>query len=599
MKGVILVAGTDTKLLPATKTNHKHLLPVYDRPLAFYAVNTLKDSGVRDILVIASSENVGAVSKALGSGKDFGVHFTYKIQDGNGGNAQALALAEEFVGDDTVAVIAGDNVFEDEFSEPALSFKSGAQIFIKTVEDPERFGVVEMNEDFSIRSIEEKPSFPKSEMVQTGLTFYDSEVFDLIRTLEPSKRGTLDLTDVNIKYLEQNKLQVFKVSGMWMDVSSPESLLEASILSHESFEGNGGVIRTKKSQSLASTTPKVTVGLVLYNAASYLKPCLQSLHEQDYADLEIVLLDNGSTDDTVKIVQEQFPDFELIIAEENLGFGKAHNRILQETEGDFYACLNFDMIFEPQFISQLVRSMQLEPKLGSVGGKIKRWDFAGYQENSGAVREMGKTNFIDSIGIRILKSHRFEDIGQGEVDYGQFDDVQQIFGVSGAAALYRRSALEDVAFAGEEGGREYFDESMFIYKEDVDLAYRLQWAGWKSQFVPEASCYHDRTIAFRESENTIWKWIKNRRNKPARINRASYLNHHILLSKNFSPKFSRGVRRATFFYNLKIFFYLLLCEQETLLTWGKYWKLKKKIKEKRSTMPRRVNQKIIEELMLS
>lgn len=599
MKGVILAGGTGSRLYPCTKVTNKHLLPVYNKPMVHYPIETLKDSGVNEILVISSPEHAGDFMQLLGSGADLNVSFTYKIQDGAGGIAQALSLAEDFANGESLAVILSDNIFEDSFADDVMRFKQGAQIFVKEVEDPGRFGVVELKEDDSVRSIEEKPTFPKSNFAQTGLYLYDNQVFEYIKQIQPSKRGELEITDVNNLYLNKNQLKARRFVGMWADAGTHDSLLEANILAHEAFSGE--TMRREKIKidgvSLTSVSPKVTVGLLTCNSEHYLEPCLNSILSQDYENLEIVVLDNASEDDSAEVIKAKYGDIRVIESSENLGFGCGHNRIIDQTDGEFYACLNADMIFEPNFISSLVRAISEKPVYGASGGKVKRWDFKGYLEDSGEVREMGKTNFIDSIGIRMLKNHRFEDLGQGEVDYGQYDSTKDLFGISGAAVLYRRKALEDISFTNDEGFKEYFDEAMFMYKEDVDLAYRLQWAGWKCRYTPSAVAYHDRTV--KSIGSSTWEIIKNRANKPSKINQMSYLNHKILLQKNYVDDFSLGVKSSTGWYNFKTFMYLALFEQETLGQWWKLFRLRKKIRAQRETMPRRVSQAEIEALMES
>ena len=250
------------------------------------------------------------------------------------------------------------------------------------------------------------------------------------------------------------------------------------------------------------------------------------------------------------------------------------------------------MVFDSNFISELAKSLEEKPVYGAAGGKIKYWDFKVYEAGSAS---QGKTNFIDTVGLKILKSHRFEDMGQGEMDYGQFDKSREIFGVSGAAVLYRRKSLEDVSFINENEEKEFFYVSMFMYKEDVDLAYRLQWAGWKTNYNPKAIAYHDRTISFR-GKNAL-EMIKNRIKKPKEVNRRSYLNHRVLLQKNFSNAFSADIKSATSWYNVKVFFYILIFETELLGVWWNIFKMRGRIQKWRKKMPRRVTEKEIERLM--
>jgi glucose-1-phosphate thymidylyltransferase len=594
MKGVILAGGTGTRLFPSTKVTNKHLIPVFDRPMIMFPIQTLKDSGIREILIITNSNNAGDFLRLLGSGQEYGVNLTYKIQDGSGGIAQALSLAEDFAHDENIAVILGDNIFESDFADDVLNFKSGARIFIKHVDDPERFGVVEVGETGMVQSIEEKPSLPKSSFAQTGFFLYDNEVFEYIHNLSPSERGELEITDVNKIYLNETKLTASRVDGMWIDAGTHDSLLEASILAQEAFDPEKIKERQSQKARLKSirNTKLVTAGLVLNNSEKYIIPALESLQNQDYENLKITVFDNNSQDDSLKIIREKFPEIKIIESAKNVGFAKGHNSILKECENDFYACLNIDMMFAPNFISELVKSIEDKPVYGAAGGKIKFWDFSVYEKGSSS---QGKTNFIDTVGVRILKSHRFEDIGQGEMDYGQFDKSREIFGVSGSAVLYRRKSLEDVSFINELEEKEYFDESMFMYKEDVDLAYRLQWAGWKTNYNPMATAYHDRTVSFRGK--TALEIIKNRIKKPKSVNRQSYLNHRVLLQKNFSNTFSSEIKSATSLYNLKVFVYILIFETELLGAWWNIFKMRGRIQKWRKKMPRRVTEKEIERLM--
>ena len=261
---------------------------------------------------------------------------------------------------------------------------------------------------------------------------------------------------VNRLYLDRGQLRASKVWGMWIDAGTHESLLEASILAHEAFDPER--IRIRRAQTSLSKheatdiIPKIIVGLVIHNSEKYIHPCLESLLAQNHDNLEVVVFDNASTDDSVQIIRNDFPKIRIIESEENIGFARSHNEILRETVSDFYACINIDMILEPNFLTELLRTIDEKPICGSSGGKLKRWDFLAFSDNA---RSQGKTNFIDSVGIRIKKSHRFEDIGQGEVDYGQFDDVKAIFGVSGAAALYTKAyrKIQDRFLRGEKISR--------------------------------------------------------------------------------------------------------------------------------------------------
>ncbi|GGG19307.1 sugar phosphate nucleotidyltransferase [Paenibacillus aceti] len=232
MKGIILAGGTGSRLYPLTKVTNKHLLPVGKYPMIFHSVYKLKEAGINDILIVTGKEHMGDVVNLLGSGSDMGVCFTYKVQDEAGGIAQALDLAEQFVGDDQMVVILGDNVFEDDISPYVNNFKeqkNGAKILIQEVKDPKRFGVPELDGD-RIVSIEEKPSQPKSNYAVTGIYMFDHKVFDIVKTLKPSDRGELEITDVNNAYINRNELTYDILNGWWTDAGTHASLARANEL---------------------------------------------------------------------------------------------------------------------------------------------------------------------------------------------------------------------------------------------------------------------------------------------------------------------------------------------------------------------------------
>ncbi|MEK3704884.1 sugar phosphate nucleotidyltransferase [Paenibacillus sp. FSL R7-0198] len=235
MKGIILAGGTGSRLFPLTKVTNKHLLPVGKYPMIFHPVYKLKQAGLTDILIITGKEHMGDVVNLLGSGSDMGVSFTYRVQDEAGGIAQALGLAEQFVGDDQIVVILGDNVFADNISIYVDRFreqKYGAKILIQMVSDPQRFGVPELKGD-NIISIEEKPQHPKSSYAVTGIYMFDHNVFDIIRTLRPSDRGELEITDVNNAYIKRGALTYDILKGWWTDAGTHTSLDRANELAQE------------------------------------------------------------------------------------------------------------------------------------------------------------------------------------------------------------------------------------------------------------------------------------------------------------------------------------------------------------------------------
>lgn len=229
MKGVILAGGTGSRLYPLTKVTNKHLLPVYDRPMIFYPIQTLIDAGIREIMIVSGRGHAGHFLELLGSGIDFGVRFTYEIQEEAGGIAQALGLAESFADEEDVAVILGDNIFQDNIEKDVSNFKGGAKIFLKEVPDAHRFGVAELKGDRVI-GIQEKPREPKSSFAVTGLYIYSNSVFEAIKTLKPSARGELEITDVNNYFVNNGTMEYRILDGFWSDAGTFESLLRAGLL---------------------------------------------------------------------------------------------------------------------------------------------------------------------------------------------------------------------------------------------------------------------------------------------------------------------------------------------------------------------------------
>jgi glucose-1-phosphate thymidylyltransferase len=230
MRGVILAGGSGKRLRPTTKVTNKHLLPVHDKPMIYYPLQTLKDAGIKKIMVVTGNESAGDFLKLLGSGKEFGVEFTYRVQDGSMGIANALSLAQDFVGKERFVVILGDNLFEDNFKEHIEAFrKSDAQacVFLKEVPDPERFGVAEVKADRIVRIVE-KPEKPKTNTVTTGLYLYSPDVFDIIRTLKPSARGEYEITDVNNAYVKRDTMSFYLVKGFWSDMGTFKSMYRAT-----------------------------------------------------------------------------------------------------------------------------------------------------------------------------------------------------------------------------------------------------------------------------------------------------------------------------------------------------------------------------------
>ena len=246
MKGIVLAGGTGSRLHPLTKITNKHLLPIYDKPMIYYPIQTLVDAGIRDILIVTGGKNAGDFLRLLANGKNFGLkHIGYTYQEGEGGIADALALAEHFSDGDKICVILGDNIIQGSIRSAVEQFRkqaSGARILLKKVPDAERFGVAEIVAN-RIIGIEEKPKHPKSDFAVTGIYMYDATVFDKIKTLVPSRRGELEITDVNNAYIAEGTMTFSFLEGWWTDAGTFDSLLRAGNLVAHSRQQDEAVSR--------------------------------------------------------------------------------------------------------------------------------------------------------------------------------------------------------------------------------------------------------------------------------------------------------------------------------------------------------------------
>ena len=233
MKGIILAGGSGTRLRPLTKVTSKQLLPIYNKPMILHPLETLLTAGITDILIIVAPDHAGDFLKLLGSGKDYGCDFVFEVQEKPEGLAQAFLIGEDFIGNDDVALILGDNLFEDNFASPVASFKTGARVFAKEVSDPERYGVVDFDENKKVIQIIEKPTNPPSNFAVTGFYLYDNTVVQKAKILQPSARGELEITDLNNLYLQEGTMDVSFVEGKWLDTGTFEAMHEAIVFARD------------------------------------------------------------------------------------------------------------------------------------------------------------------------------------------------------------------------------------------------------------------------------------------------------------------------------------------------------------------------------
>ncbi len=342
---------------------------------------------------------------------------------------------------------------------------------------------------------------------------------------------------------------------------------------------------------MEKSQPKIYLGFIAYgkSTAKYLPYFLPTLKRQNFKDYKILAIDNteAEVNENSIFIKNNFPEIDLKWAGENLGFAKAFNLMIRQavTDGaEYFLALNPDIILENNFIENTVNAIESDSRIGAVAPKILKWDF----ENN------KKTDQIDSLGLRVSKEHRFYDAHQGEKDNSLLRSTSEVFGFTGAAVLLNLEILQDIAF--ENGiNKEYFDELMFMYKEDCDLSYRLRLAGWKIILAPKAVAYHDRSVA--SVGETNLKIALNRRSKSRMVKKWSFLNQWILLLKLRDLPFSWKVKLATSWYQIKSLIFVVLFEQFLLKEVAKLWRLKPVIKKRRDQLKLQSNIIEIEKFM--
>lgn len=319
----------------------------------------------------------------------------------------------------------------------------------------------------------------------------------------------------------------------------------------------------------------ISVIIINWNNASYLERCINSVLNQTYKNLEIIFIDNASQDGSVDLVKTLFYDqVNIVKNKENLGYSKGANIGIQNTKGKYVLIMNPDIILETNFLSELYYYSEQNYNIGGINGKYLKYDF---QNNC-------KLDVIDSTGIVMHRTKRCLDRGQGEKDTGQYENIETIFGVCGAAAFYRREALENIKIADE-----YFDEDFFAYKEDIDLSWRLNLVGYKCIYLPSAICYHGR--GFGGSKGGIKKYISNRKSQADFLKQLSYRNHHLMLIKNITPSIYIKDFFHIWVWIILYFIYSVILEKNNIKMIKEIIKMKHEMKEKNSVIKKKISYK--------
>jgi len=313
---------------------------------------------------------------------------------------------------------------------------------------------------------------------------------------------------------------------------------------------------------------KLSISLVTHNAERYLPFCLKSLNDQTWQEFFLLVIDNGSNDGTARFLKEEYPQIKLVEHPQNIGFAKAHNQGIAWTDSEYIMLLNQDVILANDYLEKAMKYLDENTDVSALTGKILSWNF---EDNL-------KTKKIDSLGLKVFKSHQVADICQGQEDDGSFDEVAEVFGVSGTLPIYRRFDLEKIKISLYH--LEYFDEVFFSYKEDVDLAFRMRLAGLKSVYFPQSLAYHNRTVSgVLDKTNKAIK--KSRQDRDKMIKKYSYKNHLLMLIKNeFFVNFLKFFF-SILWYELKKFIFIILFEQSTLRGLKLFFQQKSKVLKKR------------------
>jgi len=347
--------------------------------------------------------------------------------------------------------------------------------------------------------------------------------------------------------------------------------------------------------------PKVTIGVILYKGEKYLPYSLKSLIHQNYPNIEFLFRDQSPNGEAYEFIKKELPEvFEKakVFKGENLWHSGGHNDLIHQMTGEYYICASNDMWYSKDFVSQIIAELEKveNRNYGTATTKLMNWNFNYLNEKPNDI-EGSKTDYIDSCGIGIKQNHHFYDRGQGESDEGQYDNEKSIFGASGALTIFRKSALNKISYQNPNSNKtEYYDE-LIHYKNDVDLAYRLQWAGQKCLFIPQIKVFHDRQVRNMEGGGFFARILKARADKAKWTKESSFFGHQVVLQKNFSKQFSLKVKLKTLLYQWMSLAYIAVFEPYLFKQLKKLKKAQEEIKNKKEMMSLAMDAKEIEKFM--
>ena len=513
-RGVILAGGRGTRLLPATRVTNKHLLPIYDRPMILWPLQTLRQLGATEVLVITGTEHAGDFARLLGTGAEYGLRLTFRVQSGAGGIAEALSLAEDFAREGNIAATLGDNIFQADFANLAHDFGGGAQIFLKQVPDPHRFGIAQVDQHGMVQHLEEKPAKPRSSFAVTGMYFFDSQVFAHLRRTAPSARGEREIITALEAYRAAGQLRATQLSGAWLDAGTHESLHQASA-TVRAFLGqspNNNNVQQEEAEIKAKPSVAIAVCVASWHSSKAVETALESAHRQIFnGTTEILLVGPDWAQPLAKRFGAHF-----LCSKENPGIPAMANQALHfeykknantKSPPDYFLLLSPGAdVPDPGFASKL-QSAMWDHRVAACAGKIFR------QQNG------KKTEILESAGLARGWGMSFFGRGVATAGADRFDEAAAPLGVPMGVGLWRRSALVSV------GG---FSEDFQRFHADADACLALRDAGFRVAFVPSARAWYAEDSS---GPRGFWGHLRNFFTRSAAVSATGLADQRALLKK--------------------------------------------------------------------